>query len=368
MLVAHAADLHLGRFLRSAERRGDFLDAFWELVDKVLEAKPRLLILAGDIFDAPRPPTREILEALRGVGRLTSEGIEVLAIAGNHDRVAHAGDVSPVELLREAGAKVLRWREELEIEGVQFLGGPYVPNEKLLSELLEEAASRAKKPSVLVLHQGLSGIVPQGKLHITDELLNAFTYIALGHYHKPKDWGRFAYPGSTEHYDASEAGDPKGFYLFDLERPEEKEFVQLERVRPHLRVRARFKELAEALEGLELAGEKAPVLILEVTGVPREVSHEQVEGVLLRSGVLERVLDYSLRLEYEEEEAEEEHLALRENPLEAALKDKPPILLKLARAMEEAGHELGEEATRERVREAMVERGREFLENEAPPA
>ncbi|MFQ5763089.1 MAG: DNA double-strand break repair protein Mre11, partial [Candidatus Bathyarchaeia archaeon] len=50
------ADLHLGYTQYNlAERREDFAKAFRQCVDKALELKPELVILAGDIFDNPRP-------------------------------------------------------------------------------------------------------------------------------------------------------------------------------------------------------------------------------------------------------------------------------------------------------------------------
>ncbi len=369
MLLAHAADLHLGRFSRVSERRQDFLDAFGELVEKVLERSPDALVIAGDLFEKTQPPARELLEAFRGVSRLVSEGIEVILIAGNHDRVSYlASDISPVELLQEVGARVLKWGEWVEVKGVRFLGGTNTPNRALLLRLLDEAPRKAAEPSVLVLHQGLNPYFPDAELS-PSELPEAFSYVALGHYHKPRDEGRWAYPGSTEYYDIREAGDPKGFYLLDPERPEKKEFVQLERVRPHLLIEAKWEELEAKL--VQVCPEdypKPPVLVIRVREAPEGVSNESVEEILHDLGLMERILTYEPKIEFAESGDDEPLVVVQEDPIAEALGNNE-LLFGLASAMRAAGLE-AEEERREEVKNLMADRGDQFLEerlrNEAP--
>ena len=58
MRIIHTGDWHLGKNLEGHSRLDEqekFLDFFTE---KCNELKPELILIAGDIYDAPNPPAR----------------------------------------------------------------------------------------------------------------------------------------------------------------------------------------------------------------------------------------------------------------------------------------------------------------------
>ncbi len=88
----HAADLHLDSPLRGLDRdapvehiRGATRAALKNLVDTALERRPAFLLLAGDIFDGDARDWRTGQFLVQQLARLTREGIEIVAISGNHD-------------------------------------------------------------------------------------------------------------------------------------------------------------------------------------------------------------------------------------------------------------------------------------------
>src|SRR2546426_282463 len=92
--LAHLADLHLGfrQFDRQTprgtnQREADIAEAFRRAVDDMLDQKPELIVIAGDIFHSGRPPMGAILSFSRELHRLRSglPASPVVAIAGEHD-------------------------------------------------------------------------------------------------------------------------------------------------------------------------------------------------------------------------------------------------------------------------------------------
>src|SRR3989449_10440193 len=92
--LAHLADLHLGfrQFDRQTprgtnQREADIAEAFRRAVDDMLDQKPELIVIAGDIFHSVRPTNAAILFFFRELHRLRSglPASPVVAIAGEHD-------------------------------------------------------------------------------------------------------------------------------------------------------------------------------------------------------------------------------------------------------------------------------------------
>jgi exonuclease SbcD len=87
MKVLHTSDWHLGKKLYKKSRHEEhclFLD--W-LKTKILEESIDILVVAGDIFDTPRPPTSSLKIYFDFLHTVTSYPTlkQVLIISGNHD-------------------------------------------------------------------------------------------------------------------------------------------------------------------------------------------------------------------------------------------------------------------------------------------
>lgn len=104
--IVHTADWHLGARLVERERHEEqaaFLD--W-LLTQLIELRPELLIVAGDIFDSATPPQEALTLYYRFLGRLAATvKCRTLILGGNHDSPAtlHA----PRDILRAIEVRVI---------------------------------------------------------------------------------------------------------------------------------------------------------------------------------------------------------------------------------------------------------------------
>jgi len=235
MRLLHVSDTHLGHAAyHKVDERGlnlreqDVLAAFTRVVDKALELRPDLVLHSGDLFDVVRPSNRCIAQGLEQLLRLSKADIPFVAIAGNHEapRLRETGSV--FRFLEFFGGLRPVYKGKTEVLRLGDLALHAVPqgaSEADVRRQVEEAVpDPAASFNVLTAHVATSGlrIFSMGEFneHVvpTGSLNPDFDHIALGHYHgctqvTDNAW----YAGSTERMSFSEAGQPKGFLLLDLE-------------------------------------------------------------------------------------------------------------------------------------------------------
>ena len=100
MILAHLSDLHLG--FRAFERTDggrnvrevDVARAFQAAIKKMRDIEPKVVLVAGDIFDRPEPTQGAMVALARGLASLR-EGLpdtKVLMVAGSRDTPHRPGD------------------------------------------------------------------------------------------------------------------------------------------------------------------------------------------------------------------------------------------------------------------------------------
>jgi len=222
-------DVHLGR---SPARIPDTLPAqqfstaaTWRaFVDKAIELGVDAAVLTGDIVDENNRFYEAFSPLETGVRKLVGEGIEVLAVAGNHDydvlpRLAEL--IPEVHLLGRGG----RW-EEIVIgragaQKIRFLGWSF-PTRHFSGDCLAGLTPpRDELPTIGLLHCDCN--VPNSAYAPVslDELRNkAVDAWILGHIHKPDQICAASplvvYPGSPQGLDPGEPG-PHGALLVTVE-------------------------------------------------------------------------------------------------------------------------------------------------------
>src|SRR5215207_9958929 len=94
MKLVHLSDLHLGfrQYQRQTpaglnQREADVAAAFRKAIDSVIELRPDLIVIAGDVFHAVRPTNPAILAAYTHFTRLVQmlPDAIIVMVAGNHD-------------------------------------------------------------------------------------------------------------------------------------------------------------------------------------------------------------------------------------------------------------------------------------------
>ena len=84
MKLLHTADWHLGAKLGRHDRLEDHRAALRALLDVAAAERPDLIVHAGDLFDAYRPPYRALRLGITALQRL-AEIAPTVVISGNHD-------------------------------------------------------------------------------------------------------------------------------------------------------------------------------------------------------------------------------------------------------------------------------------------
>lgn len=96
MKFLHLADLHLGKRVNGFSMLEDQAYILRQILAILDDERPDGVLIAGDVYDKPVPPT-EAVELLDGfLTELCTRGVPVLLISGNHDspeRLAFGGRV-----------------------------------------------------------------------------------------------------------------------------------------------------------------------------------------------------------------------------------------------------------------------------------
>jgi DNA repair exonuclease SbcCD nuclease subunit len=214
-------------------RRSDFAQAFQEVVEKTMELKPSLLVIAGDLFNEPRPSNPTLATALKGLRMLKESGIKVLVVDGSHDSAPNVTTGTILRPLQNAG--LLTYLPSLPGSSWQndccYVYG--LPNfrtrAKVMEKLDERFAANPPKPdpdlfNIFLFHQAIDDPElkpPYMEAEIKpDQIPNGFNYYAGGHVHKfyKKNFksGVLVYSGTVETTTYLEAELEKGFCFIQV--------------------------------------------------------------------------------------------------------------------------------------------------------
>ncbi|HKW11923.1 MAG TPA: DNA repair exonuclease [Gemmatimonadaceae bacterium] len=224
MRLVHISDLHLGfrQYQRLTpgginQREWDVSRSFQAAVDRMIELRPDMVLVAGDVFHNVRPTNPAIIHAYLQFSRLRAElpNAPIVMIAGGHDipRASETGSI--LRLFRELGIHVAYSEPDrfyFGDLGISVLAVPDLPGK--IPTLKPDPEARF---NVLLLHGAIEGVLPahfltadRAALEIPLSELNAasWDYIALGDYHvyrqvKPNAY----YSGSIDYTSLNAWGD-----------------------------------------------------------------------------------------------------------------------------------------------------------------
>jgi len=266
--ILHFADLHLGvesygridPTTGLSSRLNDFLSALDQVVDYAIENKVDLVLFCGDAYKSREPTQTQQREFAKRVYRLSTSGIPVFLLIGNHDLPNAIGKATTTEIFDTLTVKNVYvsnrpgvYRIPTPSGDIQVVSLPWLRrsalltkedsknltfeqiNQRLQAAMTEVIATKAKEldpelPAVLAAHVWVTGakvgsessmtIGQEHALLVSNVIHPAFDYIALGHIHKHQVLNEnppVVYAGSLERLDFGEAEDEKGFYLVEIE-------------------------------------------------------------------------------------------------------------------------------------------------------
>lgn len=268
MRILHFADLHIGveNYGRVDPETGmstrlmDFLAALDEVVEYALTQDVDLVLLAGDAYKSRDPNQTQQRELAQRLAKLSSAGIPVFLLVGNHDLPHAVGRATAIEIFNTLQVPNLHVGDQIQTYPVETPKGPLqivaLPwprrsrlltredtrglsidqiNERvqdLLTQGVKLAADRLdpSMPAILTGHLTVSGAtlgsersMMMGQDHVllpSSLHLPVFDYIALGHIHKHqilRENPMMVYAGSLQRVDFGEEGETKGFCVVELD-------------------------------------------------------------------------------------------------------------------------------------------------------
>ena len=268
MRILHFSDLHIGveNYGRVDPQTGlstrllDFLAVLDNLAEYALAHDVDLVLLAGDAYKGRDPSQTHQRELAKRLARLTSAGVPVFLLVGNHDLPHAMGRATAIEIFHTLQVPNLSVGDQLQTYIVptkkgplQIVALPWPRRSGLLSReesrgmtidhVREEIETRLTRyvqqqvesldpsmPAVLAGHVTINGATTGTERSMMlgqDHVLYPsavhkpeLDYVALGHVHKHqvlRDNPMVVYSGSLERVDFSEEGDAKGFCVVDLD-------------------------------------------------------------------------------------------------------------------------------------------------------
>jgi len=272
MKILHFADLHLGvesygridPVTGISSRLLDFLSALDQVVDYALENEVDLVLFCGDAYKSREPTQTQQREFAKRISRLSTNGIPIFLLIGNHDLPNAIGKATSTEIFDTLTVKNVYvsnrpdvYRIPTSSGDVQIVSLPWLRRSDLLTreetknltvdqmdQRLQQAltnviAAKAQEldstlPAILAAHVWVIGatvgsersmtIGQEHALLVSNVAHPAFDYIALGHIHKHQVLEQnppVVYAGSLERLDFSDEEDDKGFYLVEIESDSE---------------------------------------------------------------------------------------------------------------------------------------------------
>ena len=269
MRILHFSDLHIGveNYGRIdpatglSTRLGDFLSSLDEVVEFALNEQVDLVLLAGDAYKGRDPSQTHQREFARRLHTLSSAGVPVFLLVGNHDLPNASSRANAVEIFPTLQVPNVHIGDNLQTYNISTPAGPLqvvaVPwprrggiltREESRGLTIEEVRQRIEEvmtigiqarvdaldpdiPAILSGHVTINGStvgtersMMLGNDHVL--LVSAvhrpeLEYVALGHIHKHQVLRReppmVVYSGSLQRVDFSEEGDDKGFCVIDLD-------------------------------------------------------------------------------------------------------------------------------------------------------
>jgi len=304
MKILHTADWHLGLNLYQSSLEADhqlFLD--WFLETCVPACKPDVLLIAGDIFDKANPPAYARHQYFTFLSRLLTAGIrQVIITAGNHDSPAMLE--APRELLQKLNIYIqgtppqdgqdlfipIRNRAD-EAPAVMVAPIPYLRDQDLRLSGQEESlenVSQAVREGIQAYYQrvAIAGepyrnrgipLIVMGHLFAQGAMVSdseksvqignlgavaadcfpreAFSYVALGHIHKPQPVQQAThiwYSGSPIPLSFSERSQQKSLQLLTITGDSlQRESIAVPSFRDLLRISGNLESVAQRLQNLQ---------------------------------------------------------------------------------------------------------------------
>ncbi len=251
MKFIHLSDLHLGKHLCEYSLIDDQRDILDRILETVRSEKPDAVLIAGDIYDRPVPPTEAVKLFDWFLVELSNCGLHVFVISGNHDSAerisfggklmeqsrvhispVYTGEISPVTLSDSYGnvnIYMLPFVKPVDVRSC-FPNAEIGSYTDAVKTAIENMDIDTSERNILIAHQFVTGAEPTersgseettsvgGLDNVDASVFDCFDYVALGHIHRTQNIGseRIRYCGAPLKYAILEVGQQKSLTVAEL--------------------------------------------------------------------------------------------------------------------------------------------------------
>lgn len=247
MKFVHLSDLHLGKRVNGYSMIEDQKYILLKILNVIDEQKAEAVVIAGDVYDKPVPPTEAVQLFDDFLFRLVERNLQILVISGNHDspeRIAFGSrfmDKSGVHMSQVYNGKNDLVELKDKYGKVNFYMLPFVKPSNVrrffedeeintYTDAVRVAVSHMnvnkKARNVIITHQFVTGaqrsesetIAVGGTDNVDSYVFDDFDYVALGHIHGPQDVGKntVRYCGTPLKYSFSEISHKKSVTVVEM--------------------------------------------------------------------------------------------------------------------------------------------------------
>lgn len=247
MKFVHLSDLHLGKRVNGYSMIEDQKCILLKILNVIDEQKAEAVVIAGDVYDKPIPPTEAVQLFDDFLFRLVERNLQILVISGNHDspeRIAFGSrfmDKSGVHMSQVYNGKNDLVELKDKYGKVNFYMLPFVKPSNVrrffedeeintYTDAVRVAVSHMnvnkKARNVIITHQFVTGaqrsesetIAVGGTDNVDSYVFDDFDYVALGHIHGPQNVGKntVRYCGTPLKYSFSEISHKKSVTVVEM--------------------------------------------------------------------------------------------------------------------------------------------------------
>ena len=247
MKFVHLSDLHLGKRVNGYSMIEDQKYILLKILNVIDEQKAEAVVIAGDVYDKPIPPTEAVQLFDDFLFRLVERNLQILVISGNHDspeRIAFGSrfmDKSGVHMSQVYNGKNDLVELNDKYGKVNFYMLPFVKPSNVrrffedeeintYTDAVRVAVSHMnvnkKARNVIITHQFVTGaqrsesetIAVGGTDNVDSYVFDDFDYVALGHIHGPQNVGKntVRYCGTPLKYSFSEISHKKSVTIVEM--------------------------------------------------------------------------------------------------------------------------------------------------------
>ena len=297
MKILHTADWHIGKVLHKHELREELMLFFDWLIDTIGKESIDVLLVSGDVFDLANPAVKDRELYYQFLSRLLKYDIQVIITGGNHDAVGLLN--APQKILQHLNISIIGGATdniedelipaigsdgniELIVAAVPFLRDRNLRNKNTdnqyknrieairdgirshYTQLLDLCLSKYPNiPAIAMGHLYASGSITsesERDIHIgnaaaVDSAIFSenFSYVALGHIHRPQIVGNnpyIRYSGSPIALSFSERKDTKSVIIINVENgtATEPQILTVPKYRELFKIKGTEQEVIEVLK------------------------------------------------------------------------------------------------------------------------